>query len=112
MNNRFLSMLGISRKAGLASLGFDKAKDCIFKGTAKVVVVCSDISEKTLKELEFHARKAGVQIIQSRYSMFDISNAVGSKTGIVAVTDSGIAKKLCALWSEDRQAADGTVRKD
>ena len=97
MNSKFLSMLGIARKSGNALLGFDKAKDGLQSGKAKIVCVCSDISEKTLKELRYFAERENVQIIESCYDMFEFSNAVGTKTGVVAITDNGIAKRLVEL---------------
>ena len=43
------------------------------------------------------AEGTSIKIISTDRSMFDITNAVGIKTGIVAVTDSGIANKLISL---------------
>ena len=94
-------MLGIARKAGFAVLGFDKTKDSILSKKSKVVCVCSDISDKTLKELNFFASKAKIPVIQCDCDMFEMSNAVGVKTGIVAVTDSGIANKLISLANDN-----------
>lgn len=111
MSDKFLSMLGIARKAGAAVPGFDKAKECMSRRSARVIFVCSDISEKTRKELCFFAKRANIGVITSRFNMFDFSCAVGSKTGIVTVTDSGIASKLTELSGESF-TADGTLRKD
>lgn len=103
MNDKFLSMLGIARKAGAAVLGFEKTRDTLKSGNVCVVCVCSDISEKTLKELLFFAQKTQTPIIQYNADMFAFSNAVGTKTGIIAVTDRGIANKLMMLGSDTVQ---------
>ena len=62
MNSKILSMLGISRKAGFAVLGFDKVKDSLMSKKAKIVCLCSDISDKTKKEIIFFADKHNIPI--------------------------------------------------
>ena len=103
MNSKILSMLGISRKAGFAVLGFDKAKDSLLTKKAKIVCLCSDISEKTKKEIIFFADKHNIPVLTVDCDMFEMSNAVGMKTGIVAVTDKGIADKIIALSNSTAQ---------
>ena len=57
----------------------------------------ADLSPKTKRGLDLAAEGTSIKIISTERSMFDITNAVGLKTGIVAVTDSGIANKLISL---------------
>ena len=97
MNDRFLSMLGIARRAGKAEFGYDKSIAAVHTGKAKAVFCAADLSPKTKRGLDIAADGTSVKIISTDRSMFDITNAVGIKTGIVAVTDSGIAKKLISL---------------
>lgn len=103
MNSKILSMLGISRKAGFAVLGFDKVKDSLMSKKAKIVCLCSDISDKTKKEIIFFADKHNIPVIAVDCDMLELSNAVGMKTGIVAVTDKGIADKIIALSNNTAQ---------
>ena len=98
MNDRFLSMLGIARRAGNAEFGYDKALTAVHSGKAKAVFCAADLSPKTKRGLDFAAEGTSIKIISTDRSMFDITNAVGLKTGIVAVTDSGIANKLISLY--------------
>lgn len=105
MNDRFLSMLGIARRAGKAEFGYDKALSAIHFGKAKAVFCASDLSPKTKRGLDFAAEDTNIKIITAERTMFDISNAVGIKTGIVAVTDSGIANKLISLIGNDKSTA-------
>ena len=98
MNDRFLSMLGIARRAGKAEFGYDKALTAVHSGKAKAVFCAADLSPKTKRGIDFAAEGTSIKIISTDRSMFDITNAVGLKTGIVAVTDSGIANKLISLY--------------
>ena len=98
MNDRFLSMLGIARRAGKVEFGYDKALAAVHSGKAKAVFCAADLSPKTKRGLDLAAEGTRIKIISTERSMFDITNAVGLKTGIVAVTDSGIANKLISLY--------------
>lgn len=100
MNDRFLSMLGIARRAGKTEFGYDKALSAVHSRKAKAVFCAADLSPKTKRGLDLAADGTSIKIISTDRSMFDISNAVGSKTGVVAVTDLGIAKKLVSLYTE------------
>lgn len=97
MQNKFLSLLGMARKANRVSLGYDKALESVHTFKAHVVFVANDISEKTKRGLVFAAEESGIEIITTDYSIFDFTNAVGTKTGIVSINDSGFAKKLVSL---------------
>lgn len=96
-NDKFLSLLGMARKANKVSLGYDKALEAVHNGKAFAVFVASDISEKTKRGLVFAAEEIGIEIISVEYSIFDFTNALGTKTGIVSVNDNGFAKKLVSL---------------
>ena len=96
-NNKFLSLLGMARKANRVSLGYDKALESVHNGKAFVVFVASDISEKTKRGLVFASEEMDVEIISVEHTIFDFTNAVGTKTGIVSVNDAGFAKKLVSL---------------
>ena len=96
-NNKFLSLIGMARRANKVYMGFDKAKSAMIYGEAKVVFVCSDISEKTKRGLIFASEETGVPVIDLPYTIFEISNAIGTKCGVVAVTDKGFADKLVTL---------------
>lgn len=96
-NDRFLSSLGMARKANKVSLGYDKALEAIHKGVSQAVFVACDISEKTKRGIEIAAEYDDVQVITVDYDIFAITNAIGTKTGIVSINDSGFAKKLISL---------------
>lgn len=97
MQNKFLNLLGMARKANRLTLGYDKSLEAVHKGTAKLVFVANNLSGKTKKGLCFAAEDKKISVITVPYSIFEITNAVGSKTGIVAITDAGFAKSFLKL---------------
>ena len=99
-NNKFLSLLGMARKANRVSLGYDKALEAVHYGKACVVFVAQDISEKTKRGLVFAGEDMEIEVIDVQFSIFDFTNALGTKTGIVSVNDSGFAKKLVSLLND------------
>lgn len=99
-NNRFLSLLGLARKANKVALGYDKALESIHRGKCVAVFTAVDLSEKTRRGLIFAAEETNIKVITVSHTVFDITNAVGQKTGIVAVTDKGFADKLVLLNSQ------------
>lgn len=71
-------------------IGFDAAVDEIRKRTVGGVVLASDISPKTEKEIEFHARQNNIEVIKAAFSMEDAKRAVGKRAGVFFVTDEGL----------------------
>lgn len=97
MNDKFLSLLGMARRAGRAEFGYDKSLSCVHAGRARAVFCAADLSEKTKRGLIYAAEENSADIITVPYSQFELTGAVGLKTGIVCITDAGFAKKLVSL---------------
>lgn len=92
MNNKILTLLGFASKAAKLSFGFASSKEMINRGKARLIVVASDISDKSRKEIRFAAEKAGVPIIELEGAdQITISNAVGRNCGIISINDSSFA---------------------
>lgn len=92
-NDPVLSRLGLARKAGKLTVGFAASKEACVSGKAQLVVVASDISDKSFKEIKYFS---GGEIPVSRvtHTILEISHSVGIKCGIVAVCDDGFAKAI------------------
>ncbi|MBQ2390325.1 MAG: ribosomal L7Ae/L30e/S12e/Gadd45 family protein [Clostridia bacterium] len=102
MQSKFLSLLGMARRANRIRMGYDKAIDAIHSDACFSVFCANDLSEKTKRGLVFAAEDTDIKIIDTKYSMYEISNAVGSKTGVVAVCDSGFSKRLIELLKQEQ----------
>lgn len=96
MDNPILSRLGLARKAGKLSIGTEAVFWAVEKKISRLVLISSEISNKTEKELRFKA-KENILVLRTPFTTFDISHAVGVKAGIVSVNDNGFAEAIKSL---------------
>lgn len=93
-----IATLGLVLKSGNMVFGFDSVKEEIQKPdtAAAGILLSSDLSAKTKKEVEFLRDKfcPELEILQTQWDMEQIGKVVGKKTGIIAVTDTGFWKSL------------------
>lgn len=97
MNPRFLSTLGLCMRAGKLNFGFETVKSAVTEGTVHLLMTASDLSPKTAKEVAFLAEKYAVDLLALPVTMDQMRSAMGKKTGVLAVTDEGFAKRLKEL---------------
>lgn len=93
-----LSSLGLMRKVGCLVLGFDAVVREIKNPDSKIqgILVASDLSDKTRKELEFvrDRNRHGLEIVGLEADMSGIESVIGKRTGIIAVMDLGFWKMV------------------
>ncbi|MBQ3843166.1 MAG: ribosomal L7Ae/L30e/S12e/Gadd45 family protein [Ruminiclostridium sp.] len=91
MNNR-LATLGLCRRAGKLASGFDAAMEEVKNNARKVggVLIASDLSEKTKKEVRFQCGKANVTVTEIPETLDELKEATGKRTGVFAVLDDGL----------------------
>lgn len=94
--NKKLNTLGLCRRAGKLITGFDPVVEEMAKPSGKVagVMLASDISPKTRKEILFQADKYGVKTAETDSPMDEIGKILGKRTGIIAVLDEGLFRSL------------------
>ncbi len=100
MNNKLLPFLGIAKRAGRLSLGFDMAAEAMLKGKSKLLLLSNDLSQRTQKSIQRTAQQTGTRTIVLDIPMEQLGGSVGKLTGIVSVNDAGFAKKLITLCTE------------
>lgn len=113
--DKFLSLLGICRKAGRLSLGYSRCEESVKKGKAETIFIACDISPKTEKELKFITRNTDIDVIRTAYSIMDFSSALDIKAGVVAVDDVGFAevlKEAAELMPHDKNNREETTYDD
>lgn len=95
MNNT-LSTLGLCRCAGKLIYGFDAVAAELEKpGTAVCgVLLASDLSEKSKKEVRFICAKKDMAVTELTATLDDIKSVIGKRTGIIAVLDNGLYNSL------------------
>ena len=88
MTDKILTLLGFAAKAGKLSFGMDSSVEAIKRGKSRLTLAACDISQKSLKEINFHAKKNNVRVITlDDCNIERLSVAVGKKCGIISVND-------------------------
>lgn len=96
MNNKLLSLLGLMRRAGKLSLGFDAVAESVNSGASCLILTTADISPKTLKELNYKINNK-TDVIALNCNQDDIQHAVGKAVKIISINDKGFAQKAKLL---------------
>ena len=95
--NKALSLLTICCKAGKLQIGMDPVKEVCRNHQAYCVLVASDISTKSRKEIKFVCDQEQIQIFDLDATIDDIWGSLGKKAGILGVLDRGFTKKLSTM---------------
>ena len=91
-NNKFISLIALSRKARKLILGYDKIKSS--GKEFKLIIITSDVSERTRRNSKLYISDDG-DIIELEISMFEFGKLIGAeKVGVAAVDDEGFAKAI------------------
>lgn len=113
---RIAGLLGMARRAGKLTAGFDAVASLVSGGTAAAVMVAADLSEKTEKELRFAARNHPIPLLRLPLTKEEIGGALGLRkpVGVLALEDRGFAASLQKLTGQEEAPAwDGRAsRKD
>ncbi len=90
-------LLSMCRRAGKLVMGMDMVKGACHDGAAYGVYVAKDLSPKSLKEVMYVCFKDGVKLYGTDMDMEQISNSIGKKSGVLAITDAGFNKKASSI---------------
>lgn len=102
--SKLTDMFGLCKRAGKLVTGFDAVKDSIRKGKAWVVIIASDLSEKTIKELEYNLEDTDTPLYRAQETLDEINFALGRRTGVISIEDENLAKasvKHCQLVNKE-----------
>ena len=89
--NKYLSTLGLARIAKKLTIGTEQVRTSIKKGDAALVIIASDVSENTRKEILDSCMFYKVEAISVKETMAQLSTALGKLHSVacVAITDIG-----------------------
>ncbi len=107
MNDKVLTLLGFSAKAGKLSYGMDATVSAIKQKKAKLVLIAGDVSQKSQKEIIFQSESYKVKYLKlENFDMDTITHAVGRKCGILSVNDDSFASGLIKALEDGRKLND------
>ena len=104
---KIINLLTICRRAGKAVIGFDAVCEAIKKKQAFCVMVASDISANTLKEISFLCNKYNVKLLSTSITKNEYSFYLRKQTAVIAVCDGGFSKRFAEL-SESQDELNNT----
>lgn len=95
MNEKFLGMLGMAKRAGKVISGEAVCSKAIKNGEAKLAIIASDASENTKKSIINSCLYYSVDYIEAA-SMSDIGKYTGSASerAVAVVNDNNFAKAI------------------
>lgn len=96
MNSKVGGLLGICRRAGHLTVGFDAVKALVSARRAALVLLAADVSEKTAKEIRFLTTEAPCPTVCASLTKTALAGAIGlsKPVGVVATDDSGFAAAI------------------
>ena len=91
--NKFLSTLGLARRAGKVNYGFDMVAEGL--DNTGVVFFAADLSDRSRNSISQLAARKGVPCMALPFEMAELAGAMGTKpVGIIGITETGFAGLL------------------
>lgn len=101
MNSKFLSLLGMARRANMISPGRDASVASAKKGKAKICFISADASQRLEREMRTVCEGKDIPVVRTPCTMAETGFALGNKTmGVITVNDEGFKSKALELLSE------------
>jgi ribosomal protein L7Ae-like RNA K-turn-binding protein len=97
MQEKLFNILTMCMKARKLTFGFDSVKGSILDKTAQVVIISSDASAKTAKEVRFFAAKEDIPVKTADFTSADLLYTIGKKAAVTAILDKGFADRITEL---------------
>ncbi len=92
--DKILTLLGFCKKSGKLVVGTENVTELIKKGSACLVMLSSDISPKTEKELKYHASGGRAVFVRLNFDRETVAHATNTTAGVLATTDEGFSKAI------------------
>ncbi|HEX2938593.1 MAG TPA: ribosomal L7Ae/L30e/S12e/Gadd45 family protein [Ruminiclostridium sp.] len=104
--DRILGLIGIARRAGKITFGFDAVVQDIFKGRAKGVFLSSDASERTSLKIKDACLEYKIRLTRLEAEKSQLGTAIGrGDTAVIAVLDKPLAERIAELSVADDNTA-------
>ena len=98
--DKFLSLLGMCRRAGRLQWGHDTCVESARHGRAALCLLAADASERTGRDIRTAAAD-GTTVLDTVYTRQQFEAAVGLHAGVLSTEDAGFAKELLRLYRND-----------
>lgn len=93
-NDKIMTTICFCKRANKLILGFDLVKKSMQTGTAELIVVASDLSVKTLKEVKYLASQFETEVLSINSTLDELWYLLGKRAGVIAITDYNFSQKI------------------
>ena len=100
-DERLCAAISLCRKAGKLKCGGDVVRAEASAGRARLVLVCADVAERSVRLTREACQAGGVPLVRLPLSMEQLSRVTGRLYGILAVCDQGFAGMVQKLLQEN-----------
>lgn len=100
--SKIIDFLSICRKAGKLTYGAAQTQEMMKYGKVVCVLIMSDVSDKTKKEIDF-ANKAGIPVLHLENTKDELKQVLKTACGVVGLTDENMAKKIITLAAQNKE---------
>ncbi len=97
LNNELMSFLGIVVKSGNMSFGYNCVKEGVYKNKIRLILLTSDLSEKSKKNILFFLKGRDVEYFQISETMAYVGDLLGKASGILGISDENMALKVKSI---------------
>ena len=106
MSSPYISLLGLARRAGKVKIGDEAARSACSHGTAKILLLASDASDRTCEAFEFIAESADIPHIPVAETREELGNALGKRPcAVVAICDTGFSAGIIKKLADVNESA-------
>lgn len=110
---RLTGMIGLARRAGRLTYGFDAVAQDISAGKAKAALLSEDASQRTAKKIKDIGSRFNVRVVVLPVSKISLGNAIGrDDTAVIAITERAFADKILELADAGNQSAEKSFLKE
>lgn len=91
--DKLLGAIGLCRRAGALTVGFDAVKDAVLSGKAHLVLYTQDASEGNVRRIQWMCREVGdaCDVCGLPLTKNDLAAILHKAVGVLAVTDENLA---------------------
>lgn len=98
MKDNFLQFLGLTKRAGKLSEGYNKCEEIIKRKKVYLLILSKEVSANTREMFLKLCKDKNIEVLQ-HYSNIELGEAVGRpEINVLCVTDKQMGEKLISLY--------------
>lgn len=106
-----VNLLTMCCRAGRLIKGFEAVKESAINSGVSCVLITSDISVKTLKEVKFFCNNTGTNLYKIDLTSYDMLYAIRKEVVVVGVADYGFAQRFKTLGTPVKATVPRSAKK-